>query len=64
MPGCGEDQLRRRGRGDPGHCAAIAEQVRIIVADAEREVAQPADLDSTHAEAASVLEAVAGHPTR
>src|SRR6266487_1625998 len=43
---------------DPGHCTAIAEQVRIIVADAEREVAQPADLDFTHAEAESVLQAV------
>ena len=49
---------------DPGHRAAIAEQVRIIVADADREVAQPADLDFTHAEAESVLRAVAGHPTR
>src|SRR6266496_2303976 len=49
---------------DPGHCTAIAEQVRIIVADAEREVAQPADLDFTHAEAESVLQAVAGHPPR
>jgi hypothetical protein len=49
---------------DPGHRAAIAEQVRIIVADADREVAQPADLDFTHAEAELVLRAVAGHPTR
>jgi uncharacterized membrane protein len=49
---------------DPGHRAAIAEQVRIIVSDAEREVAQPADLDFTHAEAESVLQAVAGHPPR
>jgi hypothetical protein len=50
--------------GDPGHCAAIAKQVRIIVADADREVPQPADHDLTHAEAGSVLRAVAGHPTR
>ena len=43
---------------DPGHCAAIAEQARIIVSDAEREVAQPADLDFAHAEAESVLRMV------
>ena len=49
---------------DPEHVAAIAEQVRIIVSDADREVAQPADLDFTHAEAESVLQAVAGHPAR
>ena len=49
---------------DPGHRAAIAEQVRIIVSDADREVAQPADLDFAHAEAESVLQAVAGHPPR
>ncbi len=46
---------------DPGRCAAIEEQARIIVSDAEREVAQPADLDFTHAEAESVLQAVARH---
>jgi len=44
---------------DPGQRAAIAEQARIIVADAEREVAQPADLGLTHAEAESVLHAIA-----
>jgi len=49
---------------DPEHGAAIAEQVRIIVSDADREVAQPADLDFTHAEAESVLRVVAGHPSR
>ena len=49
---------------DPGHRAAIAEQVRIIVSDTDREVAQPADLDFAHAEAESVLQAVAGHPPR
>ena len=47
---------------DPGHGAAIAEQARLIVSDAEREVAQPADLDFTHAEAESVLQAVARAP--
>jgi len=47
---CGDDPERR---------AAIAEQTRIIVSDAEREVAQPADLVLTHAEAESVLQAVA-----
>jgi uncharacterized membrane protein len=44
---------------DPGHCAAIGEQARIIVSDAEREVAQPADLGFAHAEAESVFQAVA-----
>ncbi len=44
---------------DPERCAAIEEQARIIVSDAEREVAQPADLDFTHAEAESVLQMVA-----
>jgi len=43
---------------DPERRAAIEEQARIIVADAEREVAQPADLALTHAEAQSVLHAV------
>ena len=44
---------------DPERCAAIEEQARIIVADAEREVRQPADLAFTHAEAQSVFQAVA-----
>ena len=49
---------------DPGHGAAIAEQVRIIISDADREVAQPADLAFTHAEAESVLRVVAERRTR
>jgi len=44
---------------DPERRTAIAEQTRIIVSDAEREVAQPADLVLAHAEAESVLQAVA-----
>jgi uncharacterized membrane protein len=44
---------------DPERCAAIEEQARIIVSDAEREVPQPADLALTHAEAESVFQAVA-----
>jgi uncharacterized membrane protein len=44
---------------DPEHGAAIAEQARIILADAEREVAQPADLTVVRAEAESVLQAAA-----
>jgi uncharacterized membrane protein len=44
---------------DPEHRAAIEEQARIIVADAEREVAQPADLSFAHSEAEAVLQAVA-----
>ena len=42
-------------------CTAIEQQARIIVADAEREVAQPADLNLTHAEAESVLHTIATH---
>jgi uncharacterized membrane protein len=45
---------------DPERRAAIEEQAGIIIADAEREVAQPADLTLTHAEAESVLHMVAG----
>ena len=44
---------------DPERYAAIEKQARIIVSDAEREVAQPADLDLTHAEAESVVHAIA-----
>ncbi len=47
---------------DPEHCAAIEEQARIIVSDAEREVTQPADLGFVHAEAGSVLQAVTRNP--
>jgi len=46
---------------DPELCAAIEEQARIVVSDAEREAAQPADLGLTHAEAESVFRAVARH---
>ena len=44
---------------DPERYAAIEEQARIVVADAEREVAQPIDLALAHAEAESVRQAVA-----
>ncbi|MGO9191719.1 MAG: hypothetical protein ACLP8X_25135 [Streptosporangiaceae bacterium] len=49
---------------DPGRCAAIEEQARIVVSDAEREVAQPAGLALTHAEAGSRLQIVALHRPR
>jgi uncharacterized membrane protein len=45
---------------DPERRAAIEEQARIIVSDAERQVAQPADLTLALAEAESVLHMVAG----
>ena len=48
--------------GDPERCAAIQDQARIVIADAEREVAQPGDLAFAHAEAEAVRQAVAGHP--
>ena len=44
---------------DPERCAAIEEQARIVIADAEREVAQPADLALAHAEAKAVRQLVA-----
>jgi len=46
---------------DPERCAAIEEQARIVIADAEREVAQPIDLALAHAEAESVRQALAEH---
>jgi uncharacterized membrane protein len=46
---------------DRERCAAIEEQARIVVADAEREVAQPTDLAFAHAEAESVHQVVAEH---
>jgi uncharacterized membrane protein len=46
---------------DPERCAAIEEQARIVIADAEREVAQPTDLALAHAEAEAVRQVVAGH---
>ena len=48
--------------GNPELCTAIAEQARIIIADAERDIPQPADLASVHAEAESVNQAVHRHP--
>ena len=44
---------------DPERFAAIEEQARIVIADAEREVAQPADLALAHAEAKAVRQLVA-----
>jgi len=46
---------------DPERCVAIEEQARIIVADAEREVAQPIDLAFAHAEAETVHQRIAEH---
>src|SRR5215472_3702276 len=46
---------------DPERCAAIEEQARIVIADAEREVAQPLDITLAHAEAEAVRQLVAGH---
>jgi uncharacterized membrane protein len=46
---------------DPEQCAAIEEQARIVIADAEREVAQPLDLTLAHAEAEAVRQAVTRH---
>ena len=46
--------------GDPERAAAIEEQARIVLADAEREIAQPADLALPHAEAEAVRQALAG----
>ena len=46
---------------DPELCAAIQDQARIIIADAEREIPQPADLISAHAEAETLRQAVLRH---
>jgi uncharacterized membrane protein len=46
--------------GDPESCTAIKEQARLIVADAEREVPQPADLVPVRAEAEVVRLALLG----
>jgi len=46
---------------DPERFAAIEEQASIVIADAEREVAQPADLVLAHAEAEAVRQLVTGH---
>src|SRR5262249_3341980 len=46
---------------DPERYAAIAEQAGIVIADAEREVAQPADLALAHAEAEAVHQLIAAH---
>jgi uncharacterized membrane protein len=46
---------------DPEQCAAIEEQAHLIMADAEREVAQPADLALARREAESVYRMTAGH---
>ena len=49
---------------DPERAAAIEEQARIVIADAEREVAQPIDLALAHAEAEAVYQLVAGRRPR
>ena len=49
---------------NPEMCTAIAEQARIIIADAERGIPQPADLTSARAGAESVYHAVARHLPR
>jgi uncharacterized membrane protein len=46
---------------DPERGAAIEEQARIVIADAEREVAQPLDLALAHAEAEALHHMLAGH---
>jgi len=46
---------------DPELCTAIQDQAHIIIADAEREIPQPADLISAHAEAETLRQAVLRH---
>ena len=50
-------------RSDPELVSAIDEQARLIVDDAEREVAQPADLAAVHSDAELVHQMLAGHQT-
>jgi uncharacterized membrane protein len=47
--------------GDPERSTAIEEQARIVIADAEREIAQPTDLALAHAEAEALHQVVAAH---
>jgi uncharacterized membrane protein len=49
---------------DPERWSAIEEQTRLVVADAEREIAQPADLTDLHARAESVLRRITAHRNR
>jgi len=49
---------------NPEICTALAEQARIIIADAEREIPQPADLTSARAGAQSIYHTVARHLPR
>jgi uncharacterized membrane protein len=46
---------------DPERRAAIREQAALVIADAEREVAQPIDLALAHAEAQAVRQRLAEH---
>jgi len=46
---------------DPERSTAIEEQARIVIADAEREIAQPADLALAQAEAEALHQVVAAH---
>ena len=46
---------------DPEICTAIEDQAHIIIADAEREIPQSADLTSVHAEAESLHQMVLRH---
>ena len=46
---------------DPELATAIEDQARIIIADAEREIPQPADLTSAHTQAESVHRALLRH---
>lgn len=62
LPLCGG--LAGTDLGEPGRCAAIEEQACIVIADAEREVAQQADLALVDAEVESVRPAGGREPAR
>jgi uncharacterized membrane protein len=49
---------------NPDLCTAIAEQARIIIADAERETPQPTDLATARAAAESLYQTVVAHLPR
>jgi len=59
-----EGRLRPVERVGPEIRAAIEEQARIIIADAEREVPQPADLAIVRAEAEALGQKIAGTGSR
>jgi hypothetical protein len=58
-----QSQARDVAGNDPELCAAIQDQAHLIIADAERETPQPADLISARAEANAAPGSAQPRPT-